>query len=175
MADRIVIMRKGVVQQIGSPDALFNHPANLFVAGFIGSPAMNFIPGVLRLNERGASVHAPDGAILPMAGSVDGSDGQKVVYGVRPEHLMFSERDGVPCRVRLVEPTGANTYVYAQMAGTEICAVFAERHAFSPGDVIHLQPQTAVVHLFDAGSGRAIDIEAQDTASPVRLVPHLRA
>ena len=81
---------------------------------------------------------------------------------MRPEHLAFVDGNGgvggggVPARVNLVEPTGADTFVYADMAGTQICAVFTERHAFAPGEEIRLQPQLPVVHLFDAASGQVL-------------------
>ncbi|MFM8988902.1 MAG: ABC transporter ATP-binding protein, partial [Alphaproteobacteria bacterium] len=86
MADRIVVMHDGIVEQVGSPLELYDNPANTFVAGFIGSPAMNFFQGTLRRNG-GIWVEAEDGTKLPAPGNVGGSDGQKVVYGVRPEHL----------------------------------------------------------------------------------------
>jgi multiple sugar transport system ATP-binding protein len=157
MADRIVVMHDGRVEQIGSPLELYDRPANLFVAGFIGSPAMNFIPGVLRREGDAAAVQTADGTTLPLGAGVAGRDGTEVIYGVRPEHLSVVETGGVPARVNLVEPTGADTYVYADMAGTQICAVFTERHAFEPGEAIRLQPQLAVVHLFDAASGQVLN------------------
>ncbi len=156
MADRIVVMHDGRVEQIGTPLELYDHPANLFVAGFIGSPAMNFISGVLCRERDRMAVQTPDGALLPLAGRIPGRDGQEVIYGVRPEHLDVTDNGGVPARVSLVEPTGADTFVYADMVGTQICAVFSERHAFAPGETIRLQPQLSVVHLFDAESGRVM-------------------
>jgi multiple sugar transport system ATP-binding protein len=157
MADRIVVMHDGRVEQIGSPLDLYDRPANLFVAGFIGSPAMNFIPGVLRRDGDAAWVETADGTRLPLGGAAAGRDGDEVIYGVRPEHLAVIDSGGVPAQVNLVEPTGADTFVYADMAGTQICAVFTERHAFEPGEAIRLQPQLAVVHLFDAASGRVLN------------------
>jgi multiple sugar transport system ATP-binding protein len=156
LADRIVVLHDGRVEQIGSPLELYDHPANLFVAGFIGSPAMNFIPGTLRRDGDRAAVQAKDGALLPLDGRAPGQDGQEVIYGVRPEHLSVTTADGVPARVKLVEPTGADTFVYADLAGTPICAVFSERHAFRPGDQIQLLPQLPVVHLFDAATGQVL-------------------
>ncbi|MBM3549176.1 MAG: sn-glycerol-3-phosphate ABC transporter ATP-binding protein UgpC [Alphaproteobacteria bacterium] len=154
MADRIVVMHDGIVEQVGSPLELYDHPANIFVAGFIGSPAMNFYPGTLKRNG-GIWVEAEDGTRLPAPGNVGGADGQKVVYGVRPEHLTLSGgSSGVQAKVDVVEPTGADTLVFSKIAGVNTCAVFSERHDFRPGQEIRLQPRLDVVHLFDAASGQ---------------------
>jgi multiple sugar transport system ATP-binding protein len=154
MADRIVVMHDGIVEQVGSPLDLYDNPANTFVAGFIGSPAMNFYQGTLRRNG-GIWVEAEDGTKLPAPGSVGGENGQKVVYGVRPEHLtLASGSAGVEATVDVVEPTGADTLVFSKIAGVNTCAVFSERHDFKPGQPIRLQPRLDVVHLFDAASGQ---------------------
>jgi multiple sugar transport system ATP-binding protein len=155
MADRIVVMHDGIVEQVGTPLDLYDHPANTFVAGFIGSPAMNFVSGTLRRGGGGAHVEAAGGVKLPAPNSVGGTDGQAVTYGVRPEHLDLAGDDaGVGAKVIVVEPTGADTQVFADLAGTQISAVFSERHAFKPDQTIRLQPRLESVHLFDAASGR---------------------
>ena len=161
MADRIVVLSGGRVEQVGTPLSLYDRPANRFVAGFIGSPAMNFIPGVLRNDRDGASVHAAGGVVLPLPAKVDADDGMDVIYGVRPEHLEFCSPDsgGIPCRVSLVEPTGANMYLHVDMAGTAICAVFAERHAATPGSVISLRPAAGRAYLFAAHNGQVLALE----------------
>jgi multiple sugar transport system ATP-binding protein len=158
MADRIVVMHDGVVEQIGTPLELYDNPANLFVAGFIGSPAMNFINGTLRRNNGTVWVEAADGTHLPAAPNAPGQNGQPVIYGFRPEHMTLTEGEqGVPAKVIVVEPTGADTFVYTDVAGTQACAIFTERHGFTPGETIRLQPNLSVVHLFDAASGRVIN------------------
>jgi multiple sugar transport system ATP-binding protein len=158
MADRIVVMHDGKVEQIGTPLELYDHPANLFVAGFIGSPAMNFINGTVKREQGKTWVETPQGARLPVPGNAAG-DGQKVVYGFRPEHLALvgDGVDGVPAVVQVVEPTGADTFVYVELAGTQVCAVFTERHDFRAGQAIHLQPRLEAAHLFDAESGRKLE------------------
>ncbi len=156
MADRIVVMHDGKVEQIGSPLELYDRPGNLFVAGFIGSPAMNFIKGTLCRTNGDAWVEAPGGVRLAAGPHAAGREGQEVVYGVRPEHLAVvgqGEAAAVPATVTVVEPTGADTFVYGEIAGTQMCAVFTERHDFSPGQQIYLQPKIPVTHLFDAASG----------------------
>ncbi len=157
MADRIVVMHDGIVEQNGAPLDLYDHPANLFVAGFIGSPAMNFIDATVKRNGGPPMAVAEDGTTLPLATDAGGEDGQSVVYGIRPEHLSLApEGEGAAAKVSLVEPTGAETVVSSRLAGKEISAVFRERHLFQPGQQIHLAPSLEAVHLFDKGTGQRI-------------------
>ncbi|WP_108661548.1 ABC transporter ATP-binding protein [Acuticoccus kandeliae] len=158
MADRIVVMHDGIVEQIGSPLELYDNPANMFVAGFIGSPAMNFIEGRVSRANGAPSIVAKDGIELPAPASLQASDGHKVVYGVRPEHISLHNGGGVgvPAEVSVIEPTGAYTLAFVKMADAEVCAMFDERHAFRPGETIHLFPRTDLVHVFDADTGRRL-------------------
>jgi multiple sugar transport system ATP-binding protein len=155
MADKIVVMRDGVVEQTGSPLELYDTPANQFVAGFIGSPAMNFLPGTLRRSGGEARVELGDGLSLPApANAANAVDGQPVIYGTRPEHMELANGgDGVPTQVVVVEPTGADTQVFTKIAGVDVTSVFRERHPFQPGETIRLRPDTARAHLFDAATG----------------------
>ncbi|MDM0043828.1 sn-glycerol-3-phosphate ABC transporter ATP-binding protein UgpC [Variovorax dokdonensis] len=156
MGDQIVVMRDGRIEQTGDPLSLYDHPANQFVAGFIGSPAMNFLPGVLRTSGGQAHVELSDGTRLAAPRNAGGQDGQPVVYGTRPEHLMLAGAEGIPAQVAVLEPTGMDTFVACRHAGTELSAVFRERHAFAPGTVIHLQPDLQRAHLFDAATGQRL-------------------
>lgn len=155
MADKIVVMRDGIVEQTGSPLELYDHPANQFVAGFIGSPAMNFLPGTVRKSAGAARVELAGGLTLPVPANVtDVEDGRSVVYGTRPEHMdLATGDDGVPTEVVVVEPTGADTQVFTKLAGVEVTTVFRDRHAFRPGDTIRLRPDPQRAHLFDAATG----------------------
>src|SRR5438105_3884931 len=96
MADKIVVMRDGVVEQIGDPLSLYDHSVNTFVAGFIGSPAMNMIPGLARVNGNGAIVEFAGGASLPTPVGARAADGQAVLYGMRPEHRLLADAAGLP-------------------------------------------------------------------------------
>jgi multiple sugar transport system ATP-binding protein len=156
MGDQIVVMRDGYIEQTGNPLQLYDHPANLFVAGFIGSPAMNLLPGTLRRNGSGAEVEFADGTRVSAPRNAGGTDGQSVVFGTRPEHLALANGSGIAAEVAVVEPTGADTFVSCRHHGAELSVVFRERHQFSPGSTIHLQPDLAHAHLFDAGSGRRL-------------------
>ena len=149
MADRIVVMNAGRVEQIGSPLELYDNPANLFVAGFIGSPAMNFIPG--RVN--GGNISVSKEIEYPLQGKTKLEANRQVILGVRPEHLSVSA-DGLPAEVVVVEPTGADTQIFCTAAGTDITAVVRERHEFKPGEMIRLKPE--LTFLFDPSSGARI-------------------
>jgi multiple sugar transport system ATP-binding protein len=155
MADRIVLMRDGRIEQAGAPLELYDRPANEFVAGFIGSPAMNFIPGVVRRSGNIFHVETGRGVVLPLPSTAVGKDGQTVLYGVRPEHMSIAQ-EGVPATVSVVEPTGSETLVFGDVDGNPICAAFAERHTFKPGEAITLSPRLDAVHLFDRSTGQAI-------------------
>jgi multiple sugar transport system ATP-binding protein len=153
MADRIVVMHDGRVEQIGTPLELYDNPRNLFVAGFIGSPAMNFIPGTLRRQGERVWVEADDGTVLPAEG-VAREDGRRVVFGLRPEHIAIANgHGGFSAVVQVVEPTGAETNVVVDMAGCQVTAVFNERRQLRPGERIVLTSLPGLAHLFDAGSG----------------------
>ena len=157
MADQIVVMRDGVVEQRGKPLELYDHPANLFVAGFIGSPAMNFLKGKVKRDARGMRIEMSDGASVPMPRDAKGEDGQPVVLGTRPEHLtLVAGDDGLGATVVVVEPTGADTQVFAKVGGTDVTAVFRERHDFRSGETIRLAPDHERTHLFDAESGKSL-------------------
>jgi len=153
MADRIVVLHDGNVEQVGAPLELFDTPRNLFVAGFIGSPAMNLIKGTARANGH-LAIHA-HGTELPVAGSHAARDGQPVIYGIRPEHIEIAD-DGFAADVVVVEPTGSETQVFLRFGSDEIVARFRERHDFAPGQTVHLRPRPDLVHLFDEDTGRRL-------------------
>jgi multiple sugar transport system ATP-binding protein len=156
MGDKIVVMRDGRIEQTGSPLDLYDEPANQFVAGFIGSPAMNFLPGTLRRGGGAARVELADGTQLDAPPLSGGADGQSVVLGTRPEHLALVDEGGIPSSVVVMEPTGMDTFVACRHEGVELAAVFRERHDFAPGTMIRLQPDAQRTHLFDASTGRRL-------------------
>jgi len=154
MADRIVVMHDGIVEQMGSPLDLYDRPDNQFVAGFIGSPAMNFLDGHLKANGR-SFVELENGSKLPLVTAPTASEGRPVVYGVRPEHLELAS-DGIEAEVVVVEPTGSETQIVARIGEQDIIALFRDRHEVNPGDKIHLRPRAKSAHLFDKDTGRRI-------------------
>jgi multiple sugar transport system ATP-binding protein len=151
MADRIVVMRDGVVEQSGLPLELYDRPANLFVAGFIGSPSMNFLKGTIKVNGK-ASFVTEDGASLPLATAPAGADGRPCIYGIRPEHLTLGGGDP-NAEVSVIEPTGSETQVFAKLGTQKIVGVFRERVSVRPGEMLSITPNVGAVHLFDSATG----------------------
>ena len=163
MADKIVVMKDGVVEQIGDPLTLYDRPNNAFVAGFIGSPAMNMVPGTARMNGGGPPrVEFGGGVTLPIPKGAHAVDGQDVVYGMRPEHFQLAEGTGVlgglPADIVVVEPTGADTQLYCRFHGQELTSLVRDRVSCRVGDRVGLQPDLARAHLFDATSGARLVI-----------------
>ena len=152
MADKIVVMRDGIVEQVGGPLELYDRPANTFVAGFIGSPAMNLLPGVARASGGAMHVEFKDGISLPLPVGARADDGQPVLYGLRPEHCAIGAA-GLPVEVIVVEPTGADTQLYCRFDGQEITATIRDRTDCHAGQRIVLSPDLNRAHLFDAASG----------------------
>ena len=152
MADRIVVMRDGLVEQQGAPLDLYDCPANTFVAGFIGSPAMNMIPGTVRAGGR---VELAGGATLPLPPSAKAAEGQPVLYGMRPEHCALAD-EGLPVEVIVVEPTGADTQLYCRFGTQEVSAVLRDRTTVNAGERVALRPDLARSHLFDASTGQRL-------------------
>lgn len=151
MADKIVVMQDGYIEQIGSPLDLYDRPVNVFVASFIGSPSMNMVNGVIAGGkDRHITVH---GMKLPMPDIEATEDGHEVIVGVRPEHLELAE-SGLPAVVSVVEPTGAETHVIVKYSDQDLVAVFRERHDFQLGQKIHLMPKAGFIHVFDRKTGK---------------------
>ena len=152
MADRIVVMHDGIIEQIGTPLQLFDRPGNLFVAQFIGSPAMNVFAGTVR----GGSVDAL-GARWPLPAAVAAAarDGQAVQYGIRPTDLQLAA-SGIPGRVVVVEPTGAETELLLQLGDAQLILVMHGRTAALPDETVHLTLDPEKAHVFDGTSGQRL-------------------
>ncbi|MGJ7510121.1 ABC transporter ATP-binding protein [Variovorax sp. GT1P44] len=156
MADRIVVLKDGRVEQIGAPLELYDRPRNAFVAGFIGSPAMNFIPGRLQL-DGAPHVLTDDGLRLPVAQVSRGLHGDRVLYGARPEHFTIDPGRGATAEVIVVEPTGSETQVALRLGNQSVMAAFRDRIAARPGDRLPLWPVAEAAHLFDAAGGQRLN------------------
>ena len=155
MADKIVVLHDGRVEQIGTPLHLYDQPDNVFVATFIGSPAMNMILGTISADP--TVFAATDGTRLPIEPGYLIPEGTQVIYGLRPEHLLLSDAaSGVATTISVVEPTGSETQVLFSFAGQQLNGVFRERIADRPGDVLFLRPDVTKVCLFDAATGLRI-------------------
>ena len=157
MGDKIVVMRDGRIEQTGSPLELYDRPANQFVAGFIGSPAMNFLPGTLRRERRRAPRSSCRTAPCSMRRCRPAARTASRWSTARgPSTCRSSNAGGIPAQVVVMEPTGMDTFVACRHEGAELSAVFRERHDFAPGSTIHLQPDLQRAHLFDAGTGQRL-------------------
>ena len=156
MADKIVVMNAGRIEQMGAPLDLYDRPANRFVAGFIGSPSMNFLSGSI---ERGAfqagnaAWPLPNGR-APSNGDLNG--GGPVIYGIRPEHMLL-DPGGIPATVQVSEPTGSETHIIARVGDASIVCAFRERVGAKPGDTIGVMPNPALAHLFDEKTGQRLN------------------
>src|SRR5688572_25979154 len=153
MADRIVVMHDGVVEQIGTPLELYDRPGNLFVAQFIGSPAMNVVEGVMKRDNGSAWVDA-EGARWPVPQTSRATDGDPVAYGIRPEHMHFGGgADAVQCEVVVVEPTGAETEFVLKIGASQLLLRSQGRPTVNSGDHVGLAISPTDVHLFDRQTG----------------------
>jgi len=155
MADRIVVMRDGYVEQIGSPLDLYDRPANLFVAGFIGSPGMNLIRG--KVSSAGPLEFIADGgARLPLPEGLDVTRGAEIVYGIRPENIAIGD-GGIDAEVIVVEPTGAETLIVSRIGSDNLVIALRERIGIRAGGRLRLAPDLGKLHLFDGATGRRLD------------------
>lgn len=159
LADRVVVMRDGHIEQIGTPDDVYDQPANAFVAGFIGSPAMNMLPGKLRRHEGKAWIDLPGEVRVDLPNAKSGEDGTAVQLGVRPEDLNLStENDGLKFIVDVVEMTGREIEVYGTLEGARICVLLRERQKLKPGDTVWLKPDASRAHVFQGDTGHSLSL-----------------
>jgi multiple sugar transport system ATP-binding protein len=152
MADKIVVMHDGRVEQIGAPLELYDNPGNQFVAGFIGSPAMNFFKGKV---ESGRFV-GDNGLQLAVNGSKATNGATSAVLGLRPEHFRIAD-GGQAAKVLVIEPMGSETQVVADIGGQHVVCLFRERISSKPGDTIRLTAEPHLLHLFAADGGARLN------------------
>jgi multiple sugar transport system ATP-binding protein len=153
MADKIVVMHGGHVEQIGAPLELYDRPANVFVAGFIGSPAMNLLKGTV---TQGAFQPDGGGATWPLPAGATAAEGTRATYGFRPEHLLLAA-NGVPITITLIEPTGSETQVTGRSGDAVVVGAFRERISERVGEQIHVMPDPAQAHLFHGETGQRLN------------------
>jgi len=160
LADRIVAMNGGVIQQVGTPLDLYASPTNLFVAGFIGSPAINILEGILRRNGEHQSIELESGERIPAAPLISGQEGQAVKVGIRPEDVQILPRGEASLKgeVELVEPMGLGTIVHIRAAHYVLKAFVLERADFAVGMSISYKLPASKLHVFDAESGQRLPV-----------------
>jgi len=156
LADRIVAMNAGLVQQVGTPLDLYDRPANLFVAGFIGSPAMNMFQGNYHGNGGASVVIAGDGSEIPLGRAYAVEEGSRVTVGIRPEHVHLGEAGrGIAAPVDLIEPTGFGTILHLRAFGSDLKAFTLDRTSARVGETVPVVLPPERLHLFDAEGQRA--------------------
>jgi len=151
MADKIVVMQAGVIEQIGAPLELYDRPANAFVASFIGSPSMNLIDGTLIEGGKPA-LRLDDGSVLPLAEAPQRASGRKIIFGIRPEHIAIDTERGAPADILAVEPTGSETHAIAAVGKQQLSCVFRTRISIAPGEKISLSFAQGPNHFFDSAT-----------------------
>ena len=157
MADVIVVMRDGVIQQKGSPLEIYDRPETRAVAEFVGSPMINILNSKVVKNNGKLEAKLIDGTCLPMPDNINSTDGENILFGVRPEHLKMSENGRIKALVKAIEPTGPETHIYCDVAGQEVCFTSNERTFIKRGETVNLEPVVSYVHIFDSLSGKRIN------------------
>ena len=154
LADRLIVMNGGNVDQIGPPLELYERPATAFVAGFIGSPAMNLVPG--RLDETSVTI---GDITLPHGRAVRGAAGRPVTVGLRPEHLGLDKAGPIPLRLDLLERLGADTILHGRIGGDGAAVTARGEGTLAPrlGEVLPLAIRPEHIHLFDLATGRCLE------------------
>jgi len=151
MGDRIVVMNEGIIEQVGKPLELYDRPANLFVAGFIGSPSMNFVAGTVKIESQGAMLVTQNGVKITLP-ELAVKNGQAVTIGIRPEHIRLAganNADSITLRLDVIEPTGSDTYLYGKIDQSACCFALRERLEVAVNDEIQLSLPVENLHVFD--------------------------
>jgi len=165
LATKIVVMKGGVIQQIGTPAEIYSRPTNLFVADFMGSPAMNLIPAKTKRNGDGTliEIETGDGQPLVLKDTINGDLPSDVILGLRPEDIADAAyRSGgqvqtAQCLVDVVEPAGADTYVVSRLGGKEVTARFHAETQATPGSSIEFAFDLAKVSYFEPENGHRLN------------------
>jgi len=166
LADRVVVMNHGIIEQVGPPQELYHHPKTRFVAGFIGSPAMNFIPARVESGSGELRVHLPNGIVLPVPESrtarYQGAAGREMLFGIRPEHLTEVknlDRDNIgvfELTPEVIEPMGMETLVHLWLQGAEVCCRIDPTTPAEPGRPMQFAADLNHMHLIDPESGKVL-------------------
>lgn len=152
MADKIVVMNDGIIEQIGSPLDLYNYPANLFVASFIGAPQMNVLNATVEMNLSGAGVRLSNGVLVELENN-PGREGQVIKVGIRPEDLHVTSDGKINATVEVVEPMGSETHLSCAFDGDELRLVAEASVSYQPGQSVMLDFNVAKLHFFDGDTG----------------------
>ena len=154
MADKIVVMNEGLVEQTGAPLELYDKPVNIFVAGFIGSPSMNLFNASINSN----SINLGSAGSIPITRNTTSENNLDITLGIRPSHMDISKNgEGLKFQIDVIEPTGADSLVYGKINDTECCVQTSERLNLKSGEIIHILPNEDNLHFFDNQSNERIN------------------
>ena len=154
MADKIVVMNEGLVEQTGAPLELYDKPVNIFVAGFIGSPSMNLLNASINSN----SINLGSAGSIPITRKTTSENNLDITLGIRPSHMDISKNgEGLKFQIDVIEPTGADSLVYGRINDTECCVQTSESLNLKSGEIIHILPNEDNLHFFDNQSNRRIN------------------
>ena len=157
LADRIVVMNGGHIEQIGTPLELYDRPETLFVARFIGSPSMNLLDATIASSDGKPKATLSNGTSMPLPEGIKGDVGSTVQIGIRPENIeLATYGEGLPLTVDLIEQTGADTYVYGRISDQPVVALFRWRLEAESDNVLYVQPQAGTEHYFDTATGKRL-------------------
>ncbi len=161
LADRVAVMHGGRIQQLASPKEIYNKPVNLFVAGFVGSPAMNFLEGTIAKRDGGVSVKRPDGSEISVTGyhfAGMPTEGQKVILGVRPEQITIGDAQpsSLPVTVSLIDPMGADSLLWGTVGPDQVSVRIGPEDTYTRGETLRAGFQPAFASLFDTESGNRV-------------------
>jgi len=159
MGDRIAVLDHGVLQQVAPPQDLYAHPANVFVAAFLGSPGMNLVPATLAAGPDGPELTVAGGSVrIPASATVAGSSGTRVTVGIRPEGLRLDPDGEVAATVTIVELLGAEAHVICRLGDDTRLVIRQEASATRPsiGEAVRVAVEEGSVHLFDGASGERL-------------------
>ena len=159
MADRVVVMNKGIIEQAAAPITLYEAPANMFVAAFIGAPSMNFLSAHVIALGSGLGIRIASGAELPVPSQIEGryrsAKDKPIVFGIRPEHMAGGAANGggISQMVHTIEPLGPHTLLIGEVAGTRFTAQVDAHYPAAPDSETQLTLDMSQMHLFDSDTG----------------------
>ncbi|CNI67424.1 putative sugar ABC transporter ATP-binding protein [Yersinia frederiksenii] len=164
MGQMIVVLREGRIEQVGTPLDLYDRPANLFVAGFIGSPEINQLKGTVVQQGAEFLLRLEDGSLLTLPVGLQVTGGQNVVYAIRPEQVNVVDEthsaSALKATITAIENTGSDMQLFCSTGGGRFTSVFKQRLAVNAGETVYLQPKLAGIHIFDADTGVRVACQA---------------
>tara|TARA_B100000378_G_scaffold134852_1_gene108933 strand:+ start:3033 stop:4109 length:1077 start_codon:yes stop_codon:yes gene_type:complete len=159
MADKIVVLNEGHIEQVGSPDDLYDKPINSFVASFIGSPSMNLLSGTVVSQKGKKYFQSKNNSLFLLPENSNVKEGQKIIFGFRPEHVDINSstsEDAITVKVKVDQPTGSQSLVFVNLGEEELCFDVLKSYSLKPGKEFKMNPQLQHIHTFNIETGKRI-------------------